>query len=420
MDTIMSAVQLLENGQSDVAINTLKQYTPVASDEEKFTIADIYLQWGFLQEASQLLKQLLKRYPDESDIKIMLADIYIELEDDKAAINLLGQINKDDPTYIQALLQLADLYQAEGLFEVTERKLLEAKELSPDEPVIDFALGEFLFSIGEYKRSTIFYETLLRYSTEFAGVSLHARLAEAYAASGEYEKALQYFQKLETQNPDTLFKYGVTAFYADRKDIAINVWKKVIDIDPYYHTVYYELAKAYQDEELIEEAYETCKKGLEMDEYNKELLYISGVIAHQLNKNDESIKYIERAIKLDPDYKEAILFMVEVFKSSDEFEDIIELIERIKNLGASDPLYDWELARAYRELGNASSDEKALRHYTEAYNMLKVDLEFLKEFGYFLTETGKVTKAISIFESYLELEPSDTEVEEFVVRLKQF
>lgn len=415
----MKAVQLLESGQSEEAINLLKKCTPTASDDEKFTIAEIYSQWGFLQEASRILQQLLKQYPDESDIKIMLADIYIELEDDKSAINLLDDIKKDDPAYIQALLQLADLYQVEGLYEVTEQKLLEAKELSPDEPVIDFAIGEFFFSIGDYKRSIIYYEKLLTQSSEFAGVSIHARLAEANAGSGEYETALEYFKKLKTKNPDLLFKYGMTAYYADRKDIAINVWKKLIEIDPYYHTVYYELAKAYQDEELIEEAYSTCKKGLKMDEFNKELLYLSGVIAHQLHKNNESIDYIERAIELDPDYKEAILFMVEMFKSNDEFEEIIELIERVKEFGATDPLYDWELARAYREMDDMSLDDKALRFYTEAYDMLKTDLEFLKEYGYFLAEIGKVIDAISVLKSYLKLEPSDTEVEEYVVRLEQ-
>src|SRR5699024_11877433 len=81
-------------------------------------------------------------------------------------IELLTSISEDDPAYLQALLQLADLYQSEGLFEVAESKLLEAKNIQPDEPIIDFALGEFFFSTGEYQRAIIHYEKLPDHMTE--------------------------------------------------------------------------------------------------------------------------------------------------------------------------------------------------------------------------------------------------------------
>src|SRR5699024_11120149 len=109
-----------------------------------------YIQWGFLQEALGLLNELIDESPFDSELKLMASDIYIELEDDDTAFQLLEQINQDDPFYMQALLQAADLYQAQGLFEVAEQKLLEAKQLDPSEQIIDFGLGELYFSIGEY------------------------------------------------------------------------------------------------------------------------------------------------------------------------------------------------------------------------------------------------------------------------------
>lgn len=419
METIMQAIGLLESGQTDEAIRLLKSFTPLASDDEKLTVAQVYMQWGFLQEAVDLLQNLRLSHPENSEVKLLLADIYIELNDDKAAINLLNDIDPDDPSYVQALLQLADLYQAEGLFEVTEQKLLEAKNLMPEEPVIDFALGEFYFSMGNYKKSIIYYEKLYKQKKEFANVSIDSRLAEAHAAIGEYEIALKYFKKLNSSHPDVLFKYGLTAYYADRKDISIRVWNKVIEIDPYYHTVYYELAKAYRDEEMIQEAYETCQEGLRIDEYNKELLYLAGVLAHQLNEYEECITLIEKAIELDPDYKEAIIYMVELYKTDEEFEKIIELIERIKQVGATDPLYEWELAKAYRELGDPKSDEKALTCYEEAYHMLENDPDFLKDYGYFLAEIGRIADAVTMLEAYLKHEPADVEIEEYLMRLKE-
>lgn len=416
MEIIMEAVKLMENHQGEQAINLLENHLPLATDEEKFMIAEFFIQWGFYGEATTLLEDLLRQYPNESEIKLLLADIFIELERDKEAMELLADIKEDDPLYVQTLLQLADLYQSEGLFEVAELKLLEAKQLQPDEPIIDFALGEFFFSIGEYKRSIIHFEKLPANITELADISIDARLAEAHAAQGSYELALQFFQKLNSDNPDMLFKYGLTAYHAKRKDIAINTWKRVIELDNYYHSAYYELAKTYDEEGHLKEAFETCKQGLERDEYNKELYFLAGKLANKLGKRDTCETYISEAVAIDHDYKEAIMFLINIWKKDEAYERIISFLTDIKFHGAHDPLYDWELARAYNE--NESFSE-AYKYYAEAYNNLQQDSEFLKEFGYFLVEDSKIKQAINVLESYVQLEPLDSEIEDYVDRLKQ-
>ncbi|MFC4557379.1 tetratricopeptide repeat protein [Virgibacillus kekensis] len=411
----MEAVKLMESKQAEKAIQVLDNYLPTADAEDKYTIAELYIQWGYLSEASMVLEELMQQFPKESELKTMLADIYIEQENDEEAIELLNEVEEDDPAYVQTLIQLADLYQAQGLFEVAEQKLLQAKQIEPNEPIIDFALGELLFSTGSYLRAITYYEKILPVAKEIANVSINDRLAEAYAASGEYEKALDIFQDVDSEDPDTLFKYGFTALHAGRRDIAIKAWKHVIEQDTYYHTAYYQLAKAYEDEEMPQEAYDTAIKGIKVDEFNKELYFFAGSMAHQLENDEESERLVREAISLDPDYKEALLFLIELFKKTNQHEDIIELINEIKNSGASDPLYDWELARAYNE---NESYEYALNSYKEAYNSLNQDSDFLKEYGYFLTEEGRIDEAVSVFERYLTLQPLDSDIEEFVSRLK--
>ncbi len=412
----MEAVHLMESKKSDEAIALLEDYLPVADEEERFTIAELFVQWGFLQEASQILEELLQQYPHEGEIKVMLADIYIELEADEKAIELLNNIHETDESYLEALIQLADLYQAQGLFEVAEQKLLTAKQLNPTEPIIDFALGELLFSTGDYLKAITYYQKVIGVTKEVANVSVPGRLAESYAAIGEYEEALKIYQDVEHEDSDTLFKYGLTAHQAGRSDIAIKAWEHVVEIDPYYHTVYYQLAKAYEEEELPNEAYTTAKKGLQVDEFNKELFFYAGTLAHQLNENTDSEKWMRQAIALDPDYKEAILSLIEIFKEKNQYADIIDLIEEVKTTGANDPLYEWELARAYNE---TESYKNALNHYQEAYNSLNKDSEFLKEYAYFLTEEGRIAEALPIFRAYLQYQPEDYEVEEFYNRLDE-
>src|SRR5699024_2917417 len=127
-------------------------------------------------------------------------------------------------------------------------------------------------------------------------------------------------------------------------------------------------------------------------------------------------QYVREAIGLDPDYKEAILFLVERLKENDNHEEIVELLTELKNTGSYDALYEWELAKAYNEL---EEYEKTSKHYQEAYAILYDDSDFLKEYGYFLTENGDIHAAINVLKDYVKQEPEDTERQGLLTRLNQ-
>ncbi|GGA61358.1 tetratricopeptide repeat protein [Ornithinibacillus halotolerans] len=414
MNILEEANRLMELDQVDQAINLLNKSIPSATDDELYWFAEFYLNWGFLMEAESLLQQLLEKYPDETDIKLHLTDIYIEQEQDEQAIELLNSIPSEDESYLQVLVALADLYQAQGLFEVAEQKLLQAKSINPTETIIDLALGELYYSFGDFKRAITAYEKSLQLTD--SAIPIHERLAESYANVGEYELALTYYEKITNKHVDVQFKYGLTAYQADRKEIAIQVWEKLIEEDPYYHTAYMQLAKAYEDEEMIEEAYETTLKGLKLDEFNKELYLLAGSLAHKCNLEDESEEHVRQAVNLDMDYKDAVLFLIEILKEKNKPEEIVELLTLVKESSGDDPIYEWELARACNEI---ESYKDALIHYQAAYNSLQHDSDFLKEYGYFLMEEGRTQEAVNVLTTYIEIEPEDFEVLEYVNRLKE-
>src|SRR5690625_1987928 len=326
MDFIFEAMQLMENKETKRALKLINEQLPNANDEQKYAIVEFYLQWGFFEEAKELLHVLIRQYPDESELKVLLANIYIDLENDQEAIQLLNEVREGDPSYEQALLQLADLYQSQGLFEVAEQKLLQAKQINPDEIIIDLALGEFYFSIAEYPKAVLYYERIIEQTKEVANISITARLAEALASSGQYEQALHYYELLDSDDPDLLFKFGLTAYHTDRKDLAIQVWNQVLEIDEYYHTVYYELANAYHEEGMLPEAYRISQQGIQKDNFNKELFYLAGVIAYELEKYDESEKHLSNAVALDPDNFNDGLFLFKMYKEEtnvDKHDDFI-------------------------------------------------------------------------------------------------
>ncbi|MBB6452214.1 tetratricopeptide (TPR) repeat protein [Salirhabdus euzebyi] len=416
MNVIEEALVEVEQGNTEKGLQLLKSYESQASDDEKFTIGQLYNQWGLVNQSKGIFEELLTKYPDESELKLYLAEIYIDIEEDQVALDLLNQITEEDDQYIAALLLSADLYQSQGLYEVAERKLILAKQFVPSEPIIDFALGELAYATAEYKKSIPYYEKASKYQHVYNDVDVTLRLAEALAATGKWEDALEYFKASNVDSPDFLFRYGFTAYRSERTDIAVSVWGKLLEADPHYHSVYLLLAKAYEQEGLMDEAFETVEKGIKMDEFNKELYYYAGQLALKLGRTEKSLSYMKEAIAIDPGYKEAVISLVDIYKKEEMYDEVKDLINELFRFGEEDPLYYWELARANYE---TEEYNLALNNYNEAYNAFTDDSDFLKEYGYFLVEEGRMEKAHQVLAQYLEIEPSDTEVEEFLHRISQ-
>jgi|SRR5690625_119677 len=415
MSSIEQAIQLIEEDKLQEAVDLLRQSLEQADDNETLMIADLFIDLGLLEDARPILETLLEKYPDEAEIRVVLAEIYIDLEEDEQALNQLQAIDSTSDQYLASLLISADLYQTQGLFEVAEQKLIEAKQLAPNEILIDFAQAELAFSLGKYDDALFKYKKVYQQNKQMAEVDVSLRIAESLAAVGKFEEALEYYKEAELNDPDLLFRYGFIAYQAKRMDIAIHTWEELIKQDSEYASVYNYLADAYEEEGLIDAGFKTAQTGLEIDPFNKELLITSASLARKIGENELSYRYAREAVSIDPGYRTGILFLIENYREDDDFEAIIDLLTHIIEQGEEDGYYKWELAKAYEEEENY---ELALKNYRDAYPNFKDDTDFLKAYGYFLVEEGIREEAIEVFTRYLTIEPSDVELEHYLERLK--
>ena len=416
MNKIDQAIQLIEQDDIKEAVSILRDYIKQASDDELIMAADLFIELGLLNDARSILESLLDKYPDESDIKLALVEIYIDLEEDEQALSLLQEFEQSSDNYVASLLLSADLYQTQGLFEVAEQKLIEAKQLSPHDPLINFAQGELAFSIGKYQQAIVHYEKVYQETNELAEVDISLRLAESLAQVGEFEQALDYYKEAKIEDPNELFQYGFIAYQIKRMDIAIKTWEELLARDPDYASVYSYLAEAYQEEGMVEQGYQTAIKGLEVDSLNKELLLTTASLARQFGDDQGSYRYARESVALDPGFKDGILYLIENYRSDGDFESIIDLLTHTIEQGEEDGYYKWELAKAYEE---EEVYDLALQFYQEAYQHFKDDTDFLKSYGYFLVEEGRKEEAIQIFNRYLTIDPSDLELESYLARLTE-
>ncbi|MFJ7734829.1 tetratricopeptide repeat protein [Lysinibacillus sp. NPDC097287] len=410
-------VQALEQGDLTLLDQLLESFLTNAMPEEQYSIAELFMQYGYMKEADRVLEHLQFLFPEEAQLKIDRANVCMELGNEDEALDLLLEVEDTAPEYPQALLVLADYYQMQGLFEVAEKRINEALAILPDEPLLQFAKAELLFETGRFLEAARLYEELLEVQEEFAGISLIERLAEVYRAGAAYETALEFYLKaLEDEvKPDILFGAAYSAFQSQKYEMAIKQLEELKELDPDYFSAYLLLAEAYAMTEDNKKAYAAIQEGLKRDEYDKSLFLFAGKMALKNSLPQEAEGYLREAVALDPEYMEAVLALISVLAQQERHEDVIELFETLqKNDFEWDALYPYT-AEAY---ANLEQYDRAYEFYRLAYTEFKEDATFLEKYVYFLLEDGKRTEAREIIEQLIALQPGEPQWEEMLESLE--
>ncbi len=400
----------IDDGHLKAAYQLLDKAMSNDDDETLFNLAGELAALGLTDKAGAIYRLLLKRYPDEDQLKTSLAELAIDDGQNDEALQYLSQVSPQSPAYVQSLLVAADLYQTEGEFEVCESKLLAAYQLAPDEPAVLFACAEYYYLVGNFERAIPFYFALIKTgTTSFSNVDLARRLAMCYAQRGRYEQALGYFQQVApaAMTSDLRFQTGLTQLHLKHYAQAEDTLKQLIDDDPQYTSAYQQLAHVYQEEHKLDLAFKTLQEGIGMDEYNEQLYVQAGQLAEQLGDQDQAADYLAHAHQLDPENITVALAYSHFLLQNGQYQQNLQLLRPLADDDDVDPQVEWNIGRSYVGLDQL---KKAGPYFQAAAPLLNDDSQFLRDYVQWARATGDLTTLKSILRQYLQLEPTDTEM----------
>lgn len=405
MEKIEKAKRHIQAGEVEKGLTLLEKAVKEASDEEKYAIALQYEEWGHLERAEEIFAELFERYPEEGELQLRLAEIAIDLGRENEALERLHRLQPKDPEYPRALLLLAELYQMQGLDEVAERKLIEARRLLPERVETAMALARFYSERGDYQKSIPFYEAVLKETDSLAGENVRLGLAEALAMTGRFEEALDHFDKGLDHKPDLhrLFSFGLTAYYAGVYEKARRAFTQVKERDPEYPRVDYYLAKSHEKNGESEAAYRIINEAVEKDPYFEEALFDKGMLEMKLGYTGEAEKTWRDLLHLNPTHQKAVERLAQLYDEQRESKKVILLLSEKEQRDGLTAYSAWLLAKAYRE---EEQLENAINHFQEAYDNYKNDPYFLEDYGDTLLEAGRLKDALNLYKKAFRLEPS--------------
>lgn len=403
-------IEALQNNALEEAQELFIEALEKDQPEELYVLADTLYQLGFLAETKASYEHLLIDFSHDDELKIGLAEIAIEEDDIDGAMDWLMAIEEESPAYPQALLVSADLYQVQGLYEVSEQKLLLAKELLPDEPILTFALAELYFVMGKYAQAIYGYEELSEAGLgEISGINLAQRIGSAYSAVGDFEQAIPYLELAEKENEttDLLFELGFTYLQNKEYRRASETLFKLKELDPSYTSLYPYLAKSLEEENQLDRATEVIREGLRADQYNPELFYYAADLFLKLGDEEQGEYYYQESLELNPDNETVQLALINLYLKQERFSEAVAKIETALENEEADAQFYWSLALAQEGLENYA---KAAEAYQTAYPSFTRNKDFLKAYALFLREEGALELTKEVIEKYLEIESSDEEM----------
>ncbi|MCK5857194.1 MAG: tetratricopeptide repeat protein [Bacteroidales bacterium] len=238
------------------------------------------------------LSQRAEMHMNANQFNLAIADI-------QAAINI-------DPDNTSYYLSLADYFLASGQLKNSMGVLKKVLSINPNNIEALLKMGEINLMVRKYQDVFTFANAVLDHDPYNS--KAYFMRAYTYKELRDTTRAIDNFMqclKNDHQNYNANIELGII-YSAKRDAIAIQYFNNAIAIDSLSEMAYYNLGMFYQNNDYLNEAFETYRTLMKVKPNFPYSYYNTGYIYMQLLKvHDEAIIYFSKAIEVQPDYIEA-------------------------------------------------------------------------------------------------------------------
>lgn len=383
-------------------LNSLEQFHSDESLEALFLLGDALQNAGLDYQARQVFLHLNDNVDHDDFVISYLVDSYISEARLDDALTLINN-SPETPT---VLMLKSEIFQQMNLNDVAVRLLFEAKTMT-DDIIIDFAIAELYYTLGDLEEAIRFYETVLNEGLEEVnGIFLSLRLADINLNLLNFDDARAYFDNVSDENysNEDFYKEALLEYNLKEYDRAKTLLDKVLDNEPYFINAYILLMNIYETEHNLDEALATLLRYLRENDKNALIYFHIGRLYFRQNMPEKAIENFSLATSLDEDYDDAYLMLFESILKTGETGTIDDYVRHLDiNSLSGESIY--LLAKIEAENEN---DDKAIKYYEDAESLIGDSSEFYTDYYYYLTEINHPNKK-NVLEKLIKLEPDNLE-----------
>lgn len=400
-------IETIDDGDFSKVDALIQESIAQDDDQTQFSLAETLMNRGLSVQAKTVYDHLLTMYPTEGQILSRLAEISVSDGDTDQALSYISQITPDSPAYAENLLVSADIYQSQGLYEVSEQKLLSGIREFPDEEVFKFALAEVYFDENKFSKALTYYDMLLDMGIKnYSGISIVLRKASSLAGDGQYEEAIDVYEDLNAieLNEDAQFQLGFLYNQVKNYNKSISILEKLLETNRDYPTAYSILAEDYLNIKKNSDAFKYAQLGLNLNELDDNLYQIA-FDAGTAEDPTGAIKILEKGIKTVENPLPLVIKLSDYYVTKGQFKSNLDLLNG-RDI-SNNPKLVWNLAKSEFETDDV---KKAQENILLVLDDFKDNLDYLSDLIEILRSTGNNDVLKPAIQLYLKQDPDNEEM----------
>lgn len=369
---------------------------------------DFYIDKYDLEKASKILNIGIGQHPQSMTLQLKEAYILMEKEDYDAAINKLELIASIETANYEVYLNLAFSYSFK-------------ENISKVRSNLDLAL-QYVPTVDEL-------------------IDLLYDIASFFNEQGKHSLTIEYvepYHKFHPKNEDFILELAFAYFDSNHIDKAIDVYKTILDNDPFLENIWYNLGTAYLKMSDIQKSLEAFDFALAInpehsfsylgksevyeltENYNEAfdnlLEYISysfdyiayekaAIYLFNLNKRSEAIRYLEIAVKKTPFYHSVWSKLISLLVDEKRYEEALKYVEQsVRHHARSDSL--WHFSGIILSFLNKKED--ALRAYKRAFIINQNNILYIDNYVHLMLDINPALVEIELLNEIVDKYPESS------------
>ena len=343
---------------------------------------------------TEAIVHLERVHPPNLPTKVKLIQATFQAKRTIEALHMSTDLSAQNPNDIQLHFSLGILLAAEKQYKAAQLELEKADALRPGTFEIPFSLGQVFLRTANYPKAELSLDRALKVKPDSADtLSLLAQayqgesrpldaldllvrahklapdniditylMAQVSISQSYFEDAIPLLESalvIAPRRPDLLAALGESYFMSGKVDKAIEVFNKLIEVDPSARSYAY-LGLSYRHLGRFEEATQYFDKGLKLDPHNSSCLFNLGFIAERQGDIAKAERLFKQVLLSNPDYSDALLELANLKIANKQLPEAAELLRRFVRASQTPATGYYKLAMVERSLRQTDAADRDL------------------------------------------------------------
>ncbi|MFV0437664.1 MAG: tetratricopeptide repeat protein [Desulfopila sp.] len=400
-----------------------QQFTQALQAYEKALICDpkalyiekklpiLHFRLGENEQAAKLLKEGIKKDPEDTSQYLLLAHIAIQQNNRDIAIEVYRRALQYDPNDENVRLRLAILLVQKDRLDEGEKIFRDLIEKNKDLYLAQIYLARLLQMKGDNDEAARIYEEALDRNWS---QDLVFEMIDFYTMMERYTDVFRLYDAILANDPTNEHAIAgkIQTLLAIGKDKeALKELKALRATNDNTDSLDLIIAKTLLRLNRIAEA-KTVLDKLQQGPVENEANYLLGLIAFQAKQTEKALQYFQLVAADSPEYADAVYLQVRLLRDFSRYDRAYSLLEKVcAEPKGRDPLFFALLASLYQEKDRL---DEAMTVLTKGTDIFPQSEQLHFERALLLERTGQRQQALATMQKVLAINPENPEALNYI------